>query len=130
METVFVVDGNADIRRALGELLEDEGLRPLLFETSDAARRAFAASRPSLVVVEPYVPPISGRMRPRSLPVVTPRFAAPVIVFTAWDRRLIFADAEIPMVAKPDVRTLIALIHAELGRRSLSQASDRLRSVG
>ncbi|SRR5579871_2160694 len=111
-QTVFVVENDPEVRAALGELLEDEGMRPVLFREADEAVSSLADERPSLCVVDG----IGGAEmflagdgeRPADVPVV---------VFTSWKVAGRARD-RLVVVDKPDVAGLLASIET-LARRRL-----------
>ncbi len=57
---ILVVDDEPDIRDLLGEILEDEGYRVTSAADGEAARAAFTAERPELVLLDIWMPDVDG----------------------------------------------------------------------
>jgi DNA-binding NtrC family response regulator len=75
---ILVVDDEPDIRAIVQEILEDENYTVTVAESAAAARAAFAARRPDLVLLDIWMPDTDGitllkewsREQPLNLPVV------------------------------------------------------------
>ncbi len=53
---ILVVDDEPDIREVVSEILEDEGYSVTSAEDGEAARSAFAADPPDLVLLDIWMP--------------------------------------------------------------------------
>ncbi|HVV53199.1 MAG TPA: hypothetical protein VHO06_26310 [Polyangia bacterium] len=112
-ETVFVVERDPDVRAALGELLEVEGKRPILFRGAQEAAASFTSERPSLCVVDA----LGGA---EALIAIREPGAAgpiPVVVFTGW-ASVAGPGSRIAIVDKPDIAGLLATIDRALAARA------------
>ncbi len=115
MRTVFVVDEDVDGRRALGDLLEDDGCEVVLLPGPREAIAALAGARPALVVTDLWTSTEGDGALFTTLLAEARRSRASVIVFTAWSTRALTPRLDVPVVSKPNVGTLLPLIEASLG---------------
>ncbi len=118
MRTVFVVDEDVDGRCALGDLLEDGGCEVVLLPGPREALAALACSCPALVVTDLWTSTEADRTLFASLLAEARRSRTSVIVFTAWSTRALAPRLDVPVVSKPNVRTLLPLIEASLDASS------------
>ncbi len=134
-KAIFVVEGDADVRCALGEALHDLGARPVLFENADDLLTALEGDTPSLLVLDVHLP-----RRPAAELLYalkrTPRWSRlPTVVFTAWRDTSVPERLNIPVIAKPQARQLLDLCRAILrgsdqDHPAGSSASERSRRTG
>ena len=113
---VFVVDEDLDCRSALGEVLEDLGLSPVLFHDPRAALAALARTPPALIVTEVGNPGTPAAAPFQALLAAATRAELPVIVFSGWNRPAAGPQLSFPFIAKPDVEVLLATIRALVRR--------------
>jgi len=119
MQTILVIDDDAELRDTIAVLLEREGFRPVLAADGQAGLDAAFASQPSLILVDLRMPGLSGtdvckRVRAAGLPV-------PIIVLSAvgdeLDKVLLLEIGADDYVVKPfGTRELLARIRAVLRR--------------
>src|SRR5699024_12620243 len=57
---ILVVDDEPDIRALIREILEDENYRVSIAENGAAARRAWQADQPDLLLLDIWMPDIDG----------------------------------------------------------------------
>jgi CheY-like chemotaxis protein len=118
MRTVFVVDEDVDGRRALGDLLEDDGCEVVLLPGPREAIAALAGTCPALVVTDLWTSTEGDGALFATLLAEARRSRASVIVFTAWSTRTLTPRLDVPVVSKPNVGTLLPLIEASLGAKT------------
>ncbi|GAB4167522.1 MAG: nitrogen assimilation response regulator NtrX [Wenzhouxiangellaceae bacterium] len=58
--SILIVDDEPDIRELIGEILSDEGYRPLLAADADEAERLLAKTRPALILLDVWMPGTDG----------------------------------------------------------------------
>jgi FixJ family two-component response regulator len=112
MRGVFVVDDDLDCRIALGEVLEDTGLSPILFADPREALAALAQTPPALIVTEIGKVGTPGAGPYRALLAAAMRAELPVIVFSGWNRTAAGLRLPFPFVAKPEVQVLLEMVRA------------------
>lgn len=109
---VFLVDDDLDCRTALGEVLEDMGLLPLLFDDPRKALAAMARTPPALIVTEIGKAGTSASRPFRALLAAATRAELPVIVFSGWNRAVAGPPPRFPFIVKPEIRILLEMIRA------------------
>lgn len=112
MRMAFVVDEDVDMRGALGEFLENEGFTAVLFPGPREARAALAAGAPVLLITDSWVRS-SWNDQFDALLSEANRSGCPVIVFTGWKTTLLPGRSAVPIVSKPDIRTLLRFIRGQ-----------------
>lgn len=130
METVFVVEGDWDVRCALGDTLEDEGWRPVLFGKAEDLPLALEENQPSFLVLDLHLPGMSGSELLLALHKRPAWARVPTAVFTAWRDLAVPHRLNIPVVMKPDVAGLLQLIRSVLALRSVPIDSRPARQLG
>ena len=137
-KAIFVVEGDPDVRSALGEALGDLGARPVLFANVEELLAALETDTPSLLVLDLRLPgPIPATDLLFALR-RTPRWSQlPTVVFTAWRDTNVPDLLNIPVIAKPHARELLAFCQAAIDappaqtpQAAGSSASDRIRRTG
>ena len=125
-ETVFVVDDDVDSRSALGEVLELENFRAVLFSTGWEMLDHLAAEMPAVIVMDLVMPGLSDWDLARILRKDARWRGIPIVIFTAWDDREADPRLRIPVVAKPDINRLLTAIRtATQSRHGLPEAASR-----
>lgn len=122
---MFVVDEDLDCRSALGEVLEDLGLSPVLFHDPRLALAALARTPPALIVTEIGKPGTPAAAPFLTLLAAAARAALPVVVFSGWNQAA-GPQPSFPFIAKPEVAVLLETIRA-LVRRPPRQADRPTR---
>lgn len=130
--TVFVIDDQASVRHALGEMLSVFGFATETYESADAFLRAFGSARPGCIVADVRMPGMDGIELVRELG--RRALAIPVI--------LISGHADVPMavagikagaedfIEKPvDDTQLVASINRALARSFDRQDQQRSRQA-
>jgi CheY-like chemotaxis protein len=105
----FVVDEDIDMRGALGEFLENEGFRSLLFPGPKEALAAFTRGAPVLLITDSWTRSAWSKQFDALLSEAN-RSGCPVIIFTGWKTTLLPGRSAVPVVSKPDIRTLLRFI--------------------
>ena len=118
----FVVDEDMDMRGALGEFLENEGFRPVLFPGPKEALAAFTRGAPVLLITDSWTrsawnDPFDALLSEAN------RAGCPVIIFTGWKTTLLPGRSAVPIVSKPDIRTLLRFIR-DRAAQPVPQRSD------
>jgi CheY-like chemotaxis protein len=110
--SVFVVEDDEEILRALGEVLEMEGLSPRLFATAEDALEAlaFTNARPSLFIVDLLMPRLSGSALIEILRDSPAWEAIPIVVFTASVDVRVPKRLRVPIIEKPNIEALVAAV--------------------
>jgi FixJ family two-component response regulator len=123
-ETVYVVDDDKDLRCSVGELLEDQGLRAVLFGRAQAALDSLDRDprTPSLIIVDLLMPAMSGVNLVGALRADARWRRIPVVAFTGWHDT---AEIPIPVIEKPNIGALVELIESIRRRRSPDTAESR-----
>jgi DNA-binding NtrC family response regulator len=107
----FVVDEDVDMRGALGEFLENEGFEPILFAEPKEALAAFTRGAPVLVITDSWTRSVWSAQFDGLLSEAN-RSGCPVIIFTGWKTTLLSGRSAVPIVSKPDIRTLQRFIRS------------------
>ncbi len=108
----FVVDEDVDMRVALGEFLENEGFTTALFPGPKEALAAFTPGAPVLLITDSWTR--SGWRDPfDALLSHANRSGCPVIIFTGWMTTLLPGRSAVPIVSKPDIRTLLGFVRVQ-----------------
>jgi hypothetical protein len=129
--TAFVVDEDVDMRGALGEFLENEGFTVVLFPGPKEAVAAFTRGAPALLITDswtrsPWNEPFDALLSEAN------RSGCPAVIFTGWRTTLLPGRSAVPIVSKPDIRTLLRFIRGQAapplatdvaGRRALEVAA-------
>jgi CheY-like chemotaxis protein len=108
----FVVDEDADMRGALGEFLENEGFAAVLFADPQQALAAFPRGAPVLLITDSWTRS-SWNDQFNALLSEANRSGCPVIIFTGWMATLLPGRSSVPVVSKPDIRTLLRCIQGQ-----------------
>jgi DNA-binding response OmpR family regulator len=121
MQTVLVIDDDANLRDTIGLLLEKEGFRAVLCSDGKSGFRQTLALKPALVLVDLRMPGLSGIDVCRQMRVAG--LKTPLIVLSAigeeMDKVLLLEIGADDYVVKPfGTRELLARIHAVLRRTS------------
>jgi DNA-binding NtrC family response regulator len=119
-ETVIVIEDDDDLRSALGRVLEDQALRPILFAHPDPflERLDRLAAPPDLIVTDLRLARL-GRADLLAVLRADDRLRhVPVVVFTGWYDT---AKLCVPVVPKPDVAGLVHAIHGALPHLSADE---------
>jgi DNA-binding response OmpR family regulator len=121
METILVIDDDANLRDTLGAILEREGFRPVLASDGRAGFQEALKLKPKLILVDLCMPRLGGaevckQLRARGM-------KTPLIVLSAsageMDKvQLLEIGADDYMVKPFGVRELLARIRAVLRRTS------------
>jgi DNA-binding NtrC family response regulator len=107
---VFVVEEDLDCRTALGEVLEDMGLSPILFDDPHEALGELDRMAPALVVTEIGKPGSPAAAPFRALLAAATRAELPAIVFSGWNRTSVGPCLPFPFIAKPEIWVLLEMI--------------------
>ena len=107
--TAFVVDEDVDMRGALGEFLENEGFEPVLFSGPREALACFPAGAPVLLITDSWTRSMWNDQFEALLSEAN-RSGCPVIVFTGWKTTFLPGRSAVPIVSKPDIRTLLRFV--------------------
>jgi CheY-like chemotaxis protein len=108
----FVVDEDADMRSALGEFLENEGFTAVPFPEPKEALAAFSRGAPVLLITDSWTRS-QWNDQFNALLSEANRSGCPVIIFTGWKATLLPGRSEVPIVSKPDIRTLLRCIRSQ-----------------
>jgi len=108
----FVVDEDFDMRGALGEFLENEGFKAVLFAEPKAALSAFTGGAPVLLITDSWSRSAWSDQFEALLSEAN-RSGCPVIIFTGWKTTLLPGRSAVPIVSKPDISTLLRFIRRE-----------------
>lgn len=83
MRTILLTDDNRNIREYCRDVLEDDGYRVVLAADGLEALRVFREVSPDLVILETWLPRMTGLEALARLKAIAPE--VPVILFTAHD---------------------------------------------
>lgn len=111
-DTVLVLDEDRDCRMAVGELLENEGMRSTLVGTAGAALASLAKAAPSLIVMDLPIPGTASNELLTALRARERSRRPPVVIFTAWSDAAVSSRLNLPVVQKPDIAALLSAIGA------------------
>jgi FixJ family two-component response regulator len=116
-ETVYVVDDDRDLRCSVGEVLEDQGMRAVLFGHAQAALESLdrEARTPALIIVDLLMPAMSGVNLVGALRANERWRRIPVVAFTGWHDT---AEVPIPVIEKPNFGALLELVESIRQRRA------------
>jgi DNA-binding response OmpR family regulator len=119
-KTVFVLDTDLAFRRFLAGLLLRAGFRAVLFGSGRDLLRALRALRPSMIVANLVVPETSsadllGAIRDDSRDI-------PLVIMTDENDTALPLRVDAPVLYKPDVDGLVAIILSLLRARGLDGA--------
>lgn len=117
-ERILIVDDDRDVRESMGEYLQGHGFEVALAESGEAMRRAFAAARPDVVLLDLKLPGEDGLSLARWL---RAEHDVPIIMVTAAgevvDRVVGLEIGADDYIAKPfDPRELRARLNSVLRR--------------
>jgi DNA-binding NtrC family response regulator len=132
MRGVFVVEEDLDCRTALGEVLEELGLRPVLFPDPRAAVAALARTPPALIVTEIGKPGTPFATPFHALLAAAARLEVPAIVFSGWKPTAVGPHLPFPFIAKPEIPLLLKMIGAlvpQPARRAGTAGRPRVEPV-
>lgn len=113
-DVIFVVDDDRDLRTVLGEIVEDAGYRPVLFETAESLLASLAFAAPEVIVTDIVMPGLSG---PELIVVLGGNECwqrIPVIVLTGNNDTALPLPLAVPVVYKPDIDGLMSAIRGAL----------------
>jgi CheY-like chemotaxis protein len=108
-ETVYVVDDDQDLRCSMGEVLEDQGMRAVLFGRAQAALESLdrEGRTPALIIVDLLMPSMGGVNLVGALRADERWRGIPVVAFTGWHDT---AEVSIPVIEKPNIGALVELV--------------------
>jgi FixJ family two-component response regulator len=108
-ETVYVVDDDQDLRCSMGEVLEDQGMRAVLFGRAQAALDSLdrEGGTPALIIVDLLMPSMGGVNLVGALRADERWRGIPVVAFTGWHDT---AEVSIPVIEKPNIGALVELV--------------------
>ena len=111
---MLVVEDDADIRQAIGELLEDEGYDCLLAQHGADALETLGRRTPSLLLVDLLMPVMDGVELINRLRRDERWSQLPIVVMTAAGDKIIGVELEtlnVPVLTKPvDVANLAEMV--------------------
>jgi DNA-binding NtrC family response regulator len=107
---VFVVEEDIDCRTALGEVLQDMGLSPILFDDPHEALGELDRIAPALIVTELGKPGTPAAAPFHALLAGATRAELPAIVFSGWNRTAVEPHLPFPFIAKPEIWVLLEMI--------------------
>lgn len=119
--TAFVVDEDFDMRGALGEFLENEGFKAALFPGPKEALAAFTRGAPVLLITDSWTRSAWNDQFEALLSEAN-RAGCPAIIFTGWKTTLLPGRSTVPIVSKPDIRTLLGFIRDQAAPRPTRRA--------
>jgi hypothetical protein len=105
----FVVDEDVDMRGALGEFLENEDFKAVLFPGPKEALAGFKRGAPALLITDWWTRSAWNEQFDALLSEAN-RAGCPVIIFTGWKATLLPRRSAVPIVSQPDIRTLLGFI--------------------
>jgi CheY-like chemotaxis protein len=107
---VLVVDDEADVREAVCELLEDHGYRSLQAANGQEALARLAERLPALIIVDLLMPVMSGLELLQTLRKSKRFRSIPTVVITAANDAMLAIKLDAPLVYKPNLEDLPAII--------------------
>src|SRR2546430_1398666 len=112
--SVFVVDDDPDFLDAVGELLTQDELRPVLFSSARHLLAAMETARPSLIILDLMMPVTSGAQMIAALR-REPRWRGiPLIILTGANDTSLPLRFDAPIVSKTDLDELRRAISSTL----------------
>ncbi len=115
--TVFLAEDDTDLRLVLADVLADEGLRPVPFQTASSLLAALDDEVPDLIVTDLVMPGISGAQLLRAVRADERWRHIPVIVMTGTNDTALPLRLDAPIIYKPDTEALLHMIRTMLGPR-------------
>lgn len=111
---VFVVEDDPDFRMALGDLLAEEGLCPVLFSTVLKLLSSLDHDLPAVIVTDMAMPDASGAELLAALRENDHWRSIPVVVMTGNNDTALPLRLGAPVVYKPDTDGLLQAIDSVL----------------
>ena len=119
-QTVFVVEDDLDFRIVLGDVLAQEGLRPVLFATAQKLLGSLDDDIPAIIVTDFLMPGVSGAELLAALRENDRWRGIPVVVMTGTNDTALPLRLDAPVVYKPDTDGLLRTIDTVLGRHPMT----------
>ena len=109
-QEVFVAEDDPDLRPAVGELLGEAGYRPVLFGTANELLAYLDRTTPAAIVTDMAMPGLSGSELVAELRKSERWRGIPVVVMTGNNDTALPLRVDAPVVYKPDIGNVVALI--------------------
>jgi CheY-like chemotaxis protein len=125
MPSVLIVDDDEEFRMALAEFLPHHGFS---VTTAPSARWALSElrsgrmNRPDAILLDLLMPGMDGPSFVNALR-MTPIIDIPIVLMTGLPQAAL-PSLDLPVVAKPDLERLIAVMHAECRPRRARRANS------
>jgi CheY-like chemotaxis protein len=116
-QIVFVVEDDPDFRMAVGDLLAEEGLCPVLFSTAEKLLSSLDSEIPAAVVTDVVMPGMSGTQLLGVLRSHDRWRGIPVVVMTGNNDTALPIRLDAPIVYKPDMDGLVRALSTVLQRQ-------------
>lgn len=132
---ILVVDDDPQLLQLAGDVLEENGYRPLRARSTDEAFQMIREGKPDLILLDLWLPSIGGLEFCRQLRLSNETRSIPVIMLTVQDKesdkvRGLEVGADDYMTKPFGQKELLARIQALLRRLDRSQGGEHIQRAG